>query len=197
MKNLFKRFYEGDYRRFNTIGTGIGLSLVKDLVTLHEGTIRVESEEGQGATFIITLPISRSAYKDEQVDETEMTTVPEELSLQPEDGNTSDAPVEKSDYSLLLVEDNEDLLALMVKLLGREYPVYTARNGKEAVLIIESKDIDLIVSDVMMPEMNGVELCRYVKSNFDICHIPIILLTAKNKEEDRIEAYESGGRWFP
>ena len=196
MKNLFKRFYEGDYRRFNTIGTGIGLSLVKDLVTLHEGTIRVESEEGQGATFIITLPISRSAYKDEQVDETEMTTVPEELSLQPEDGNTSDAPVEKSDYSLLLVEDNEDLLALMVKLLGREYPVYTARNGKEAVLIIESKDIDLIVSDVMMPEMNGVELCRYVKSNFDICHIPIILLTAKNKEEDRIEAYESGADGF-
>ena len=96
----------------------------------------------------------------------------------------------------MLVEDNEDLLALMVKLLGREYPVYTARNGKEAVLIIESKDIDLIVSDVMMPEMNGVELCRYVKSNFDICHIPIILLTAKNKEEDRIEAYESGADGF-
>ena len=195
MKNLFKRFYEGDYRRFNTTGTGIGLSLVKDLVTLHEGTIRVESEEGQGATFIVTLPISRSAYKEEQVDEL-ITPAADEQALPVESGDTGSASKEKSGYSLLLVEDNEELLALMVKLLGREYPVYTAHNGKEAIQAIESNDIDLIVSDVMMPEMNGVELCRYVKGNFDICHIPIILLTAKNKEEDRIEAYESGADGF-
>ena len=195
MKNLFKRFYEGDYRRFNTTGTGIGLSLVKDLVTLHEGTIRVESEEGQGATFIVTLPISRSAYKEEQVDEL-ITPAADEQVLPAESGDTGSASKEKSGYSLLLVEDNEELLALMVKLLGREYPVYTAHNGKEAIQAIESNDIDLIVSDVMMPEMNGVELCRYVKGNFDICHIPIILLTAKNKEEDRIEAYESGADGF-
>lgn len=195
MKNLFKRFYEGDYRRFNTTGTGIGLSLVKDLVTLHEGTIRVESEEGQGATFIVTLPISRSAYKEEQVDEP-ITPTADDQALPAESGDTGSASKEKSGYSLLLVEDNEELLALMVKLLGREYPVYTAHNGKEAIQAIESNDIDLIVSDVMMPEMNGVELCRYVKGNFDICHIPIILLTAKNKEEDRIEAYESGADGF-
>lgn len=195
MKNLFKRFYEGDYRRFNTTGTGIGLSLVKDLVTLHEGTIRVESEEGQGATFIVTLPISRSAYKEEQVDEL-ITPAADEQVLPAESGDTGSTSKEKSGYSLLLVEDNEELLALMVKLLGREYPVYTAHNGKEAIQAIESNDIDLIVSDVMMPEMNGVELCRYVKGNFDICHIPIILLTAKNKEEDRIEAYESGADGF-
>ena len=195
MKNLFKRFYEGDYRRFNTTGTGIGLSLVKDLVTLHEGTIRVESEEGQGATFIVTLPISRSAYKEEQVDEPITPTADDQV-LPTESGDTGSASKEKSGYSLLLVEDNEELLALMVKLLGREYPVYTAHNGKEAIQAIESNDIDLIVSDVMMPEMNGVELCRYVKGNFDICHIPIILLTAKNKEEDRIEAYESGADGF-
>ncbi|WP_304251228.1 two-component regulator propeller domain-containing protein [Parabacteroides gordonii] len=195
MKNLFKRFYEGDYRRFNTTGTGIGLSLVKDLITLHEGTIRVESEEGQGATFIVTLPISRSAYKEEQVDEP-ITPTADDQALPAESGDTGSASKEKSGYSLLLVEDNEELLALMVKLLGREYPVYTAHNGKEAIQAIESNDIDLIVSDVMMPEMNGVELCRYVKGNFDICHIPIILLTAKNKEEDRIEAYESGADGF-
>lgn len=196
MKNLFKRFYEGDYRRFNTTGTGIGLSLVKDLVTLHEGTIRVESEEGQGATFIVTLPISRAAYKDEQIDESVTPAATDEQALLSERGNTEDTTKEKSSYSLLLVEDNEDLLSLMVRLLGREYPVYTAHNGKEAIQVIEANDIDLIVSDVMMPEMNGVELCHYVKGNFDICHIPIILLTAKNKEEDRIEAYESGADGF-
>ena len=196
MRNLFKRFYEGDYRRFNTIGTGIGLSLVKDLVSLHEGSIRVESEEGRGAIFIVTLPISRSAYRDEQIDESLEPTVDESHTVLLEDGNTQDFLKEKSEYSLLLVEDNEDLLALMVKLLEREYSVYTAHNGKEAIRMIESNDIDLIVSDVMMPEMNGVELCRYVKGNFDICHIPIILLTAKNKEEDRIEAYESGADGF-
>lgn len=196
MKNLFKRFYEGDYRRFNTTGTGIGLSLVKDLVTLHEGTIRVESEEGQGATFIVTLPISRSAYKEEQIEESALPPIAPDPALLPENEPAETDPKEKSNYSLLLVEDNEDLLALMVKLLGREYPVFTARNGKEAIRVIESNDIDLIVSDVMMPEMNGVELCQYVKGNVDICHIPIILLTAKNKEEDRIEAYESGADAF-
>ena len=191
--SVFDQFFTGDQNYIT--GTGIGLSLVKDLVTLHEGTIRVESEEGQGATFIVTLPISRSAYKEEQVDEL-ITPAADEQVLPAESGDTGSASKEKSGYSLLLVEDNEELLALMVKLLGREYPVYTAHNGKEAIQAIESNDIDLIVSDVMMPEMNGVELCRYVKGNFDICHIPIILLTAKNKEEDRIEAYESGADGF-
>lgn len=193
-KNLFKRFYEGDYRRFNTIGTGIGLSLTKDLVDLHGGTIAVESEEGQGAAFIVTLPIVRSAYCEEQIDDTPVladgpSALSEALPELPADDRPKSA-------SLLLIEDNEELLELMVKLLSREYNVFTATNGREGVRFIESEDIDLVVSDIMMPEMDGIEFCRYVKENFNICHIPVILLTAKSKEEDRIEAYDSGADGF-
>ncbi len=208
-KNLFKRFYEGDYRRFNTIGTGIGLSLVRDLVTLHHGSISVESEEGEGTTFKVQIPISRSAYSEEEIDdagalltssvtdesqkEIMFTNVP---SL-PEDGNLGrESRAEEKKYALLLVEDNEDLLGLMVKLLGTEYIIYTATNGKEALEVLVAKDIDLIVSDVMMPVMDGIELCRGIKGNFDTSHIPLILLTAKKQEEDRVEAYESGADAF-
>lgn len=102
---------------------------------------------------------------------------------------------EKS-HTLLLVEDNEDLLGLMVKLLGTDYKIHTATNGKEALEIVESEDIDLIVSDVMMPVMDGIEFCRSIKGNFDTSHIPLILLTAKKQEEDRVEAYESGADAF-
>ena len=90
----------------------------------------------------------------------------------------------------------EELLQLMVKLLSREYNVFKAENGKEGVTILENEDIDLIVSDVMMPEMDGIEFCKYVKGNLEISHIPVILLTAKSKEEDRAEAYEVGADAF-
>ncbi len=81
----------------------------------------------------------------------------------------------------------------MVRLLKREYNVHTAENGQEAVTVLDNEDIDLIVSDVMMPVMDGIEFCRYVKNKLELSHIPVILLTAKNKEEDRAEAYEGGG----
>lgn len=212
MKSLFKRFYEGDYRRFNTIGTGIGLSLTKDLVDLYGGTIRVESEEGKGATFIVTLPLVREAFSPDQIDERpswsdlpapppvpirETLEATEEEAAGKAGGASLAAPQEEeSKPALLLVEDNEDLLALMVRLLEREYRVHTAANGQDALSIIKDYDIHLIVSDVMMPVMDGIELCKQVKGNADICHIPLLLLTAKNKEEDRIEAYQSGADSF-
>ena len=98
--------------------------------------------------------------------------------------------------TLLVVEDNEELLQLMVRLLSKEYNVLTAENGKEAVVIIENEPVELIISDIMMPEMDGIELCRFVKNTIEYSHIPIILLTAKNKEEDKAEAYESGADAF-
>lgn len=208
-KNLFKRFYEGDYRRFNTIGTGIGLSLVRDLVALHHGTISVESEEGEGTAFNVQIPIGRSAYSEEEIDDAGTLPTPDVADdLQkdvvftnapslPEDGVLGKESVaEEKKYALLLVEDNEDLLGLMVKLLGTEYLIHTATNGKEALDVLEEEDIDLIVSDVMMPVMDGIELCRNIKGNFDTSHIPLILLTAKKQEEDRVEAYESGADAF-
>ncbi|MBP1613704.1 MAG: hypothetical protein H6Q13_1152 [Bacteroidetes bacterium] len=194
-KDLFKRFYEGDYRKFNTIGTGIGLSLTKDLVELHGGNISVESELEKGTTFSVTLPIDRSYFKEEEIDEETMPAqkivsgVEQDLT---ETNNTHDIKA----HSILVLEDNLDLLQLMVKLLGREYNVFTGANGKEGIEVIENEDIDLVVSDIMMPEMDGIELCQFVKSKLEFSHIPVILLTAKNTEEDRAEAYESGADGF-
>lgn len=206
-KNLFKRFYEGDYRKFKTIGTGIGLSLVRDLVVLHHGTITVESEEGKGTLFIVNFPVLRNSYAEEEIEESLPTDAEEakkELLSDEFGENVSDDDSEeqaeptaiRSSYSLLIVEDNEELLQLMTKLLGADYMVYTANNGKEAIDVVEQEEIDLIVSDVMMPEMDGIEFCQYIKNKFETSHIPVVLLTAKNKEEDRVEAYESGADGF-
>lgn len=197
-KTLFRRFYEGDYRKFNTIGTGIGLSLTKDLVELHEGTISVESEEGQGTEFIVRLPVDRSYFREEQIDEETVLPVQKTVSFEnTEEEDTSGSQLKAANLpSILVVEDNEELLQLMTKLLSRDYNVFTAENGKEGVSVLENEDIDLIVSDVMMPEMDGIEFCKYVKGNLEISHIPVILLTAKNKEEDRAEAYEVGADAF-
>ncbi|MDR0505486.1 MAG: response regulator [Dysgonamonadaceae bacterium] len=193
LKGLFKRFYEGNYRRFNTIGTGIGLSLTKDLVELHKGNISVESEDGKGTAFYVRIPIVRESFDETEIDEYtyQEKSVPENMNEK-----ENEEPETPKEYSLLLIEDNEELLEVMVKLLRREYNIYTASNGREGVEILEQEDIDLTISDIMMPVMDGIELCRYVKNKLEISHVPIILLTAKNKEEDRIDAYDSGADGF-
>lgn len=197
-KTLFQRFYEGDYRKFNTIGTGIGLSLTKDLVELHEGTISVESEVNQGAEFIVRIPVERSYYNESQIDDEAILPIQKTVTYGELEDKVTDEVKEEvtKNNSILVVEDNEELLNLMTKLLSRDYNVFTAENGKEGIAILENEDIDLIVSDVMMPEMDGIEFCKYVKGNLEISHIPVILLTAKNKEEDRAEAYEVGADAF-
>lgn len=195
-KTLFKRFYEGNYRKFNTIGTGIGLSLTKDLVELHGGTICVESEIDRGATFLVRLPIMRGFFKEEEIDEEAVIPAQKAVMYEETDAAPSVQEELEKSYSVLVLEDNEELLQLMVKLLGRDYRIFTAENGKEGVVIVENEDIDLIVSDIMMPEMDGIDFCKYVKGKLEISHTPVILLTAKNKEEDRAEAYEVGADAF-
>lgn len=197
-KTLFSRFYEGEYRKFKTIGTGIGLSLTKDLVELHGGTIMVESEIDRGAEFIVKLPIDRSYFVEEQIDDDSIPSAQKTIAYEEvkEASCSEKQTVLSKSNSILVVEDNEELLELMTKLLSREYNVFTAANGKEGVEVLDNEDVDLIVSDVMMPEIDGIEFCKYVKGKLEISHIPVILLTAKNKEEDRAEAYEVGADAF-
>lgn len=196
LAHLFERFYEGEYRKFHTIGTGIGLSLTKDLVVLHHGTIRVVSDKEQGNTFIVELPVLYSAFEAEEIDEGTETvdynilSVDEKAEESPSDKMTEESVPDMP--LILLVEDNDDLLALMVRLLQGKYNILQARNGKDALRVLEQEEVDLIVSDVMMPEMDGMALCREVKTKFETCHIPLILLTAKTSDEDRIDGYESG-----
>lgn len=197
LKTLFTRFYDGDYRQSHTIGTGIGLSLVRDLVDLHHGKINVESAVGVGSTFTIEIPIVEDAYDKEEiivvepVQPTEAIQQITDLSNQEEsDGIALDE--EENIPTILLVEDNEELQTVMARLLKRQYRVIQAFNGKEAFDIMHKEEIDLVVSDVIMPEMDGIELTQSAKADFDVCHIPIILLTAKRSEEDRDAGYNAG-----
>ncbi len=195
---LFKRFYEGDYRQHRTTGTGIGLSLVKDLVTLSHGTIEVASEPGKGSEFIVTLPIDISYFDESEIDRpvTREEQEPTTDKPQPDVEDVLNDVKRGHLPQVLVVEDNEDILELMQRLLNNDYQVCSATNGKEALVMLEHEKVDLIVSDIMMPEIDGVELCRLVKNNIEYSHIPIILLTAKTDEKDRADAYESGADAF-
>ena len=202
MKKLFHRFYDGEYRRQQTFGTGLGLALTRELVFLNGGTIDCQSEEGKGTTFTVTLPIRKEAFASSQIDETHKVDINQAHSaildiatrmhqqeiaeVEPEDNADSDA------YHLLVVEDNEELLMLMTQLLSSKYHVKTATNGKEALEIIHKEELDIIISDVMMPIMDGLELTQQLKNDPNYQHLPIILLTAKTQDENRAEALQLG-----
>ena len=199
MKNLFKRFHDGDYRQHQTIGTGLGLSLTQDLVHLNHGTIECKSEVGKGTVFTVKLPIYKDAFAPDQIDENNKIdlNIPKNAIIDfntiiPDVNSEPEETTEEDGYKLLVVEDNLELLLLMQQLLKSTYRVYIARNGKEALKIIKEKELDLIISDVMMPEMDGLELTRTIKSDPNYNHLPIILLTAKTQEEDVKQALQNG-----
>ena len=190
-------YVNGEYRQHKAIGTGLGLALTQDLVALHKGTIRCNSEEGKGTTFIIDLPINKEAFTPDQIFEDHQITF--DTSKNPIIDFSADIPdvnddtednnnLDENAYKVLIVEDNVELLILMRQLLRQYYRVYVAQNGREALNIIQQKALDLIVSDVMMPEMSGYELTKAIKDDPKHHHLPIILLTARTQEEDEQKA---------
>jgi YesN/AraC family two-component response regulator len=154
---------------------------------------------GHGTVFTVKLPIYKDAFAPDQIDEknkidfnipknaiVDFNTIIPDVNSEPVDTTEEDG------YKLLVVEDNLELLMLMQQLLKTTYRVYIARNGKEAMKIIKEKELDLIISDVMMPEMDGLELTRTIKEDPNYSHLPIILLTAKTQEQDVKEALQHG-----
>lgn len=216
MKHLFSRFLDGDYRQMNTIGTGIGLSLVNDLVKLHHGKITCDSEEGKGTTFTITLPVNKESYSEEEMLKDEKNLSAAQSIIVPvtsskseeamatsqvntdipgmEDGGEENRKSEdkNKEYTILLVEDNQELLLLMSSLLSDKYNVLTATNGEKAQRQIQKASLDVVVTDVMMPVMDGIELTRWIKESEDFSQLPVIMLTAKTQDADRNEAYQAG-----
>ena len=197
LKNLYRPFQDGAYRQNKSFGTGLGLALTHDLVYLHRGTIKCESEIDKGTTFTIELPINKEAYTPDQIYEDRQITFSSSKNPYIEQKespaeinavlNLNELPPEH-DISLLIVEDNPELLMLMHQLMGTYYNIYIAQNGIEAFEIIHNKQVDLIISDVMMPEMDGYELTKLLKDDPAYAHLPIILLTAKREMDDEQRA---------
>lgn len=189
-KEIFKPFYQQTQHR--SMGTGIGLALSKGFVEKHDGFIEVESDGRSGTLFRVTLPRGEK-YKGAQDLVKPMPEIP-----QPQKNEFEENVQEKEwkDFdrkpNLLIVEDDEQLKAYLIKLLKQTYEVKSASNGKEALTMIENQQPDLIVTDLMMPEMDGIELTEYLKQKMESSHIPIIMLTAKAGIDQKIHGIETG-----
>lgn len=181
---IFDRFFQEQHSTTTYIGNGIGLHIVKEYVTMHHGTITVENHIPQGTIFTITLPVTHNyAVNDEKQDEAEIREkVVDEVS------DTTDT----HKTSLLIVEDNDDFRNFLINCLKGTYQVFDAPNGKEALEILAHQSIQIVISDVMMPEMDGMELCRKIKTDIRYSHIPVILLTARTADEHELSGLKEG-----
>jgi signal transduction histidine kinase/DNA-binding response OmpR family regulator/ligand-binding sensor domain-containing protein len=195
LSHIFDRFYRVD-ETHNTEGTGIGLALTKELVELHHGRIAVESTPGKGSVFTVEIPIDKTAYKPNEITETApQPAEPEHLgssfpSLEP--GTIASPVAAEGKPVVLVVEDNADLRAYIREYLQTGYAVQEAADGKEGFERATESVPDLVISDVMMPRMDGMELCRALKQDIRTSHVPVILLTARAGTDSKIEGLEFG-----
>lgn len=193
---VFDRFYQVDHSDTKAFeGTGIGLALAKELVELHHGKILVQSEKGRGTTFSVLLPMGKAHLREEQILRISSTMAAPKMSMNPEIMDAA-APVmeanEAADQAtILIVEDNADLQLFISQTLSGTYKVETANDGQLGLERALELVPDLIISDVMMPRMDGLTLCKHLKADERTSHIPVILLTAKNDAADKLQGLES------
>ena len=196
---IFERFYQVESQH---IGSGIGLSLVQRLVELHHGHIELESEEGKGSTFFVYLPQDPSAYKSsEQADsnipneeEQAYSTNSKEMYFIDTEKmeNVSIETGDKKRGTILIVEDNQEIRHYLCSGLADLFNTLEAGNGEEALEKLKDNEVDIIITDVMMPVMDGIKLCKNVKQNIRTCHIPVIILSAKTDIKDQLEGLQVG-----
>lgn len=190
-EHIFERFYQADHKGIEeTTGNGIGLSLVRDFVTLHEGEVRVFDNIGTGSVFVIQLPV-KHVETQVQLPEEQVVSAGTEDDKEVKDECREETG--RNDFPLLLVvDDNEDFRVFMRYSLELQYRVKLAVNGKEAWEMMQEELPDLVISDVMMPQMDGNELCRLIKQDKRTAHIPVILLTARQNTEAKLEGLQTG-----
>lgn len=199
LNEVFQRFFHADSSKS---GTGIGLNFIKSLVELHQGEILVESEYEVGSTFIVRLPADLAVKKNQttnsnesgnyEIDKISITSAEYEISISNDEVNNEAIPANKNRPVVLIVEDNKELRNHLKSELSHQFQVKEAANGLLGLKMIKKFYPDIVISDVMMPEMDGFEMCRQAKNDIETSHIPIILLTARSLEEDRIEGYDTG-----
>lgn len=192
IRNIFDRFYKIDMHH---AGSGIGLALVKAFVELHGGTISVESDEKQGTVFTVDLPVRTCACETSSLEESPVSSVSEASSLNdalPIEEEELEKNYDSSKPSVLIIDDNVDIRSYVHGLLHTDYTVIEAADGSEGIRKAMKYVPDLIISDVMMPGIDGIECCRRLKSELQTCHIPVILLTACSLDEQKIQGYDGG-----
>jgi signal transduction histidine kinase/ligand-binding sensor domain-containing protein/AraC-like DNA-binding protein len=183
LPKIFNRYYQAE-KEFQASGTGIGLALVKNLVEIHQGSVLVDSQPGEGTSFRFRI-LTNNTYPNALHADAESKNKPS-----PEEKETGEAPDGKQ--IVLVVEDNEEIRNYITDSLSENYKVYAANNGKRGLEEAFAHIPDIIVSDIMMPEMDGFELSKRLKEDVRTSHIPIILLTAKDTIQDRTEGYAIG-----
>ena len=198
LEKIFQRFYQADsYTNDRNAGTGIGLDLTRSLVEMHHGTITVHNLN-QGCEFVITIPLGNAHLSpEEMINESELPQEPlVELQAaleQPEEEEAT--PYEQADTrgtTIVIAEDDDEIRNYLEAELSKDYDVHACVNGREALTEIYRVKPSLVVSDVMMPELDGNALCSQLKTNNTTNYIPVILLTARNRDEDRLEGLETG-----
>ena len=186
-KNIFERYYQV---KTDATGTGIGLALTKHLVELHSGTISVQSKVGEGSVFVILLPVKQESLECHELLEKQKDN---SVKIKNFDIPSEDMNVENSkELIILIVEDEWELRHFLKTELSKKYKVILAKNGREGFEIALKEHPDLIISDVMMPEMDGIEFCEKLKNDIRLSHTPVILLTAKILFESQAEGLKSG-----
>lgn len=208
LDSIFDRYFLADNKVDNEkFRTGIGLAYIKKMVKLLDGEVNVSSEENKVTTFKVTLPCNKTAFSDQELDlEEGQVLISGHLQNIIQDvGRSSYGTPNKISAlenllnrkkTILIVEDEKEIHAFLNELLEEKFKIFTAFNGVEAMRILQNEEPDLIISDVMMPEMDGIDFCYQVKSDIKTCHIPIIMLTAKTNVIHRIQGLESGANAY-
>lgn len=202
IERIFERFYQVSSVTGRTFGAGIGLHIVKNLVDVHKGSIEVKSNgKGKGTVFIVKIPIEKELnqiierednFSSRLINDFSVILDDESDNADLSDSDNSVSSIGENRFSVLIVEDNNELRKLISRHLSAEYDVFEAKNGTEGFDLACKLHPDLIVADVMMPEMNGYEMCNRLKQDINYSHIMIILLTARVTNEDRVEGYRAG-----
>ncbi len=191
LDSIFERFYRVDVDT-KTEGLGIGLALVNNLVKLHQGQITVDSKLGSGTIFKVEIPISKSYYNDHEAENNLVVFEADKILHNEEDEIKVIKVLPQPGKTILIIEDDVDLLSLLKNSCEGYYKVLTADNGLAGYKIAVNHEVDLIVTDYMMPEMDGIELCSKVKNDVNTSHIPVVIVTADQEEGTKVLGYESG-----